>query len=86
MAFKIRWDRKARDFLRKQDKAISSRIVKKVNEIKDEPMRYLDPLISIKSYKLRAGDYRAIIDVDWKNKILLILLIDHRKRIYKSIK
>jgi mRNA-degrading endonuclease RelE of RelBE toxin-antitoxin system len=49
-------------------------------------MQYLEPLIAIKSYKLRVGDYRVIIDADWKNKILYVLLIDHRKRIYKTIK
>ena len=86
MTFEIRWDKKVRDFLRKQDKSVSHRIVKKMDEIRNEPMQYLEPLFSIKAYKLRVGDYRVIIDVNWKNKILFILLIDHRKRIYKTIK
>ena len=28
------------------------------------------------------GDYRMLIDVDFKNKVLLIQFIDHRSRIY----
>jgi len=85
MTFEVRWDKKVMDFLRKQDKSIASRIVKKVDGISKEPMQHLEPLVSIKSYKLRVGSYRVIIDVDWENKILYVLLADHRKRIYKLL-
>jgi mRNA interferase RelE/StbE len=86
MAFEVRWDKKAVHFLRKQDISISNRIVNKVDLIKENPAQHLEPLIAVKSYKLRVGDYRVIMDVDWKDKILFVLLIDHRKRIYKTLK
>ena len=86
MKFTVIWDKKAREFLRKQDKHISSRIVKKVDKIREDPIKYIEPLVSVKSYKLRVEDYRVIMDVDWEKKILFILLIDHRKRIYKRLK
>ena len=35
-------------------------------------------------YKLRIGDYRALINIDFENKILKIEVIDKRGRIYKS--
>lgn len=86
MAFEIRWDTKARDFLRKADKQVANRIVKKVDAIKDSPELFLDILKQINSYKLRVGDWRAIIDVDWNSKILFVRYIGHRENIYKRYK
>ena len=51
MTFEVRWDRKAADFLRKQDKFISSRIEKKVDEIKSDPLQHLEQPASSKAYK-----------------------------------
>ncbi|HLA23295.1 MAG TPA: hypothetical protein VJZ93_02045 [Candidatus Nanoarchaeia archaeon] len=33
--------------------------------------------------KLRIGDYRALIDIDFENKILIIQVFDKRGKIYK---
>ena len=51
----------------------------------DNPQDYLEPVKQTNSYKLRIGDYRAIIDVDWENEILFVLLVDHRRRVYKKL-
>ena len=85
MAFEIIWDTDARKFLRKLDSKIASRIVRKVDFIRDHPQDYLEPVKQTNSYKLRVGDYRVIIDIDWENEILFVLLVDHRKRIYKRL-
>jgi len=85
MTFEIRWDTDARKFLRKLNRKIASRIVRKVEFIRDNPQDYLEPVKQTNSYKLRVGDYRVIIDVDWENEILFVLLVDHRKRIYKRL-
>ena len=44
---------------------------KKLEEIKENPFRYLEHYEGI-YYKLRIGDYRALIDMDFKKKILII--------------
>ena len=85
MIFEIRWDERVVEFLRKLDRPISRRIVQKVDGIKSDPKRYLEPLREAKGYKLRVGDYRVIIDVDWDAKIIFVLLVGHRKKIYKRI-
>ena len=33
--------------------------------------------------KLRIGDYRALIDIDFENKVLIIQVFDKRGKIYK---
>jgi len=85
MTFEIIWDTDARKFLKKLTKKIASRIVRKVDFIRDNPEDYLEPVKQTNSYKLRVGDYRVIIDIDWENEILFVLLVDHRKRIYKRL-
>ncbi len=85
MSYKIAWDEKARDFLRKLPKSISIRIIKKVNGAVDNPRYYLEALVNMKCYKLRVGDYRVLLDIDEENKILSVIFIGQRKNVYKHI-
>ena len=85
MNYEINWDKKARDFLRKIPKEDAKRIIKKVNSITVEPKHYLETLVGIKGYKLRIGDYRALIDFDESKGIISVVFIGHRKEIYQYI-
>ncbi len=60
MSFSIEWDDNALDFIRKLPKNISERIIDKVDSIKEYPFRFLEHYEG-KYYKLRIGDYRALI-------------------------
>ncbi len=51
--------------------------------MKEEPFRFLEHFEGEDHYKFRVGDYRALVDVDFKNKILIVRALDHRKKIYK---
>ncbi|HLC97737.1 MAG TPA: type II toxin-antitoxin system RelE/ParE family toxin [Candidatus Nanoarchaeia archaeon] len=85
MSYEIIWDRKTRDFLKKIHKEDAQRIIKKVNSIGEDPKHYLETLVDINAYKLRVGDYRVLIDIHEKERTLFIILIGHRKDIYKYI-
>ena len=63
-------------------KDIAQRIIDKLEKIKEDPFRYLEHFEG-KGYKLRIGDYRMLIDVNQKNKMLTIQVFDKRGRIYK---
>jgi len=52
MSYEIRWDDKARDFMRTLEKNVAARIFQKVNDLKDNPLHFLDKLVEINSYKL----------------------------------
>lgn len=69
--------------LNKLDQNIKNRIWNKLQVCKQDPFRYLESLIEIKSFKLRVGDYRIIIDVENGLKILHILKVGHRKNVYE---
>lgn len=83
--FEIRWNKKTRNFLRKLDKNISERIVKKVDSLKENPSRFLDRITGINCFKLRIGDYRVFIDLDQNKKIIAVRLIKHRRDAYKKL-
>lgn len=67
MSFSIEWDEKAKDYLDKLPKNIAERILDKIDSIKENPFRFLEHYEE-EYYKLRIGDYRALIDIDFTKK------------------
>jgi mRNA interferase RelE/StbE len=82
--YKLIFEKKALHDLNKLDILIKQRIWNKLQACKENPFRFLEHLEEIDGFKLRIGDYRAIIDVDKTNQILRILKIGHRKSIYDN--
>jgi len=85
MSYYVIWDPKVRRHLKKLPGDVSSRIVKRVKEMKDDPFHYLEHYEGEDFYKLRIGDYRALIDVDFSSKVLRVRVVGHRRNIYKGL-
>jgi mRNA interferase RelE/StbE len=83
MDFAVKVHPNVQKFLGKLDKQLEERIINKFKLLKSNPFVYLEHYEGEKVYKLRIGDYRALIDVDMVRKIVFIRVLDHRKRIYK---
>ena len=81
--YKLLFEKKALNSLNKLENNVKSRIWAKLQVCKKEPFRFLEPLVQIKGFKLRVGNYRVILDVQKEIKILHILKIGHRKNIYE---
>ena len=77
---------RASSFLDTLDKSVAERITKKLRVVENNPFRYLERYTGKGRYKLRIGKYRALIDVDSKNRELLVMALDKRSRIYKRRK
>ena len=58
------------------------RILKKLAEARDWTEHRLDPLTGWPYYKLRAGDYRAIITWDHNDDLLRVEAVGHRRNVY----
>lgn len=72
------------EFLSKLDNHMRERIEKGLQKLKtDYPFHFLEHFEGEDFYKFRVGEYRALIDVDFENKRLLVQVIDHRSVIYK---
>ncbi|MDI6708991.1 MAG: type II toxin-antitoxin system RelE/ParE family toxin [Candidatus Thermoplasmatota archaeon] len=63
---------------------IRKRVLNKLVTIQENPKRFLKWLGSIKAYSLRVGDYRVIVDLNEEEKIINVLTLGHRKKIYKT--
>lgn len=83
MSFEIILDSKADKFLDKLQKDIALRIINKLEQVKEDPFRYLEHYEGEYDYKLRIGDYRVLIDIDFTRRILFVRVIDKRGRVYK---
>jgi len=79
----IEFNPKSKKFIKSLPKNVSLRILNKFEEIARNPFRYLKHFEGDNCYKIKIGDYRALVDVDFKSKILKIRVFDKRGRIYK---
>ncbi len=77
--YSIQWNPGSLDRLPKE---VVSRVVKRVELICPNPFHYLEHYEGEDVYKLRIGDYRALIDVDFTDKVLKVRIVDHRSRVY----
>lgn len=83
MTFKIKLHPKVNKFLSKLDDILSDRIKDKLILLKENPFMYLKHFEGEDFFKFRVGDYRALIDIDIKNNLILVRVIEHRSKIYK---
>lgn len=64
------------------DSEARERILKKLAEAQDWTEHRLERLSGWPYYKLRAGDYRAIITWDRDEDVLIVEAVGHRRNIY----
>ncbi len=83
MSYEVRLHPKVVKFLEGLPKNIEIRIKEKLKGLSANPFYYLEHYEGADFYKLRVGDYRALIDIDFQRKILFVRVLDKRGRIYK---
>ncbi|TLY36940.1 MAG: type II toxin-antitoxin system RelE/ParE family toxin [Nitrospirae bacterium] len=83
MAFRVEFSELAAEEFQKLDKAVRERIARKLRTVAMNPARYLTRLSSVDAFKIRVGDYRAIVDLDWQRRIVFILSVGHRSTVYR---
>jgi mRNA-degrading endonuclease RelE of RelBE toxin-antitoxin system len=84
--WKIEWHPRAAENLANLPKDIKDRVIKRIDKMQDNPFHFLEHYEGQDFYKFRVGDYRALVDIDFENKIIKIQVFGHRKKIYKRIK
>ena len=83
--FRIEFSNQASKFLKKSEKEISKRIIKKIEELKQEPVLHDSKSLFEKDYfRVGVGKYRILYKAEIKNKIILVSKIDKRGRVYKD--
>ena len=79
--FKIKWTEKSLHELDKLEQNISRRIIKKVDELMNNPYSMeIKKLRGLNAFRLRIGDYRVIFEIE--RDLITILKVGHRRNIY----
>ena len=83
MTYEIIFSNFADKQLNKLPLGTQNRIISTIKRCQIRPHSHVKKLIGSKYFRLRAGDYRVIMDVI-KNKLIIhVIDIGHRKKIYK---
>ena len=83
MSYSLTWHPKALKFLEALTKEVSKRVLEKFDELQNYPIRYVEHYEG-EYYKLRIGDYRALLEINFEQKIIKVRYLDKRGRIYKK--
>ena len=85
MPYEVIFTEEAERFLKKCDKPIRSRILDRLENLKENP-KVGKPLTANLAglWSLRIGIYRTIYEIKHNELLILILKIGHRKDIYGS--
>ena len=83
MNYQISYEKRALIELRKLDKLLAKRIIKKIKGLETDPFsKDIKHLKGQSSFRLRVGDYRIIYKI--LQKEVRILVIKHRSVVYKN--
>ncbi|MFH1637291.1 MAG: type II toxin-antitoxin system RelE/ParE family toxin [Candidatus Woesearchaeota archaeon] len=69
--------------LSKLEKTVQTRIISALERIRIKPEAHLKKLVGDIGFRLRAGDYRVIVDLNQGKLLILVIKVGHRKGIYK---
>ena len=64
--YDVVFSRKAEQQLKKLEKTIQKRIISVLERSRIRPEAYFERMVEEKIYRLRAGDYRILADIDKK--------------------
>lgn len=76
---------KVKKILDKLNYNMKEKILKSLERIRIRPYDYLERLTNSPYYKLRTGDYRAIIDIQDNKLIIYVVKVGHRKNVYDNL-
>lgn len=79
---RVEYTDKAVDHLESLDPPTADRIMDKIDEATEWTEHRLERLANYDYYKLRAGDYRAIITWDRSGDVLVVEAVGHRRNVY----
>ena len=85
MTFNVIWSEQSKFVLKTLDKSVSTRIIAKVESIKENPLDYVKRLVGVSIYSLRVGDYRVIMDIKNKEMVIFVIKVGHRSKVYDNL-
>ncbi|MDA3854834.1 MAG: type II toxin-antitoxin system RelE/ParE family toxin [Candidatus Woesearchaeota archaeon] len=84
MSYDLIYTDKAKKQLKKFDRDLQERILNSLQRCRIRPHSYVKKLVGNPYFRLRVGELRVIVDIKDNKLLILVLEVDHRKRIYKN--
>jgi mRNA-degrading endonuclease RelE of RelBE toxin-antitoxin system len=84
LVFKVLLHPTAAKALRKLDYTNKARMRKALETLAVDPWKAGKPLHPSDFWSVRAGDYRAVYEIDPKQNQVTVLFIGHRKKVYDN--
>ena len=81
MTFSLLWSTKPRKFVERLPPQDAQRLFRKFDEIKEDPFRFAKHYEG-PCFKIRIGDFRALIDIDVHKNLIEVQHIEKRENIY----
>jgi len=82
--YTLLFDKKFKADLKKIDKSVRDRILRKVFQLEKYP-EFGKHLIAIDLWSLRIGKYRVLYTIKKNELQVLVLTVDHRRKAYENI-
>lgn len=83
MEYEIIWSIRAAGQMRSLDRSVAKRIHEKVEQLYQDPERFVEKLVRYPYYRLRVGDYSVILEINHEFVRILILKVGHRSKIHE---
>jgi mRNA interferase RelE/StbE len=82
VAFAVLLHPRAAKELERLEETIRIKIKERLGELRDNPESVGKALKPSDFWSVRVGDYRAIFEIDYVKKQVVVLFIGHRKKVY----
>lgn len=86
MSFSVKFIPKAGKFIKKLDNQIKERVRNKIRRLQIEPFppetTRVEEYKQEKIFRVRVGDYRILYAVRYEQKLILVIKVDKRGRVY----
>ena len=81
--FEIFLSKQASKFIRQADKVLVSRIIEKLEHLKEEPICHdTKRIVGTTFFRVRVGDLRILYKVEYNKNLVVIDKIDKRSKVY----
>ena len=82
MGYTLLFADKAEKYLGKLSKIHASRIIDKLESVRDNPYRYVEGCEGYPYFHQRIGNYRVILDLNDTDRVIEVLKVGPRKKVY----
>ncbi|MFT4308626.1 MAG: type II toxin-antitoxin system RelE family toxin [Candidatus Woesearchaeota archaeon] len=83
MSYTVDFTKSAARTYRKLPQETRERIIAALERSRIRPEQHFEKLVGSDAYTLRGDSYRIIADTTHERLLILVLTLDHRKKIYK---